>query len=251
MTRPGIEPPSPELPPLERAVRVMDLLRSPGGCPWDAEQTHASLTRYLLEESYEVIEAIETGDPVLLREELGDLLLQVLFHARIAQESAVDGFGIDEVAGDLVAKLVRRHPHVFGDSRAGSAAELDATWERQKAVEKGRTSAVDGVPLAQPALALSAKLLARAQRAGIIAAPLSEERAADGGADPDAETDVGLRLFAVVQDAVAQGVDPEAALRAAARAFRNAVLDAEALRDGRHADPDEQNRIGRDGKTGR
>src|SRR5438876_8210482 len=102
----------------------MDRLRSPGGCPWDAAQTHESLTRYLLEEAYEVIEAIETGDLALLREELGDLLLQVLFHARIAQESA-DGFSIEDVAGDLVDKLVRRHPHVFGDVEPGSTDELN------------------------------------------------------------------------------------------------------------------------------
>src|SRR5205807_4349829 len=120
-----------EHPQLERAVEVMDQLRSPGGCPWDAAQTHESLTRYLVEEAYEVIEAIETGDLALLREELGDLLLQVLFHARIAREGD-GGFGIDEVAGDLVDKLVRRHPHVFAGARAGSADELNDTWERQK-----------------------------------------------------------------------------------------------------------------------
>src|ERR1700710_2313717 len=111
----------------------MDRLRSPGGCPWDAAQTHESLTRYLLEEAYEVVEAIETGDAALLREELGDLLLQVLFHARITQELPDDAaFGIDEVATDLVDKLVRRHPHVFADAEAGSTAELNETWERQK-----------------------------------------------------------------------------------------------------------------------
>ncbi len=150
---------------LEEAVRVMDRLRSPGGCPWDAEQTHASLARYLLEETYEVLEAIETADPVLLREELGDLLLQVLFHARLAEEEP-EPYSIEDVAADLVAKLIRRHPHVFAGDDASDAAELNERWERQKVVEKGRTSAVDGVPLAQPALALAAKLVARAGRAG-------------------------------------------------------------------------------------
>src|SRR3954447_104981 len=140
----------------------MDQLRSPGGCPWDAAQTAESLTRYLLEEAYEVLEAIETGNTALLREELGDLLLQVLFHARIAQELPGDeAFGIDEVAGDLADKLVRRHPHVFdqpaeADGEPPSADQLNETWERQKIEEKGRSSAVDGVPLDQPALALSA-----------------------------------------------------------------------------------------------
>lgn len=202
--------------PLERAVQIMDRLRSPGGCPWDAAQTAESLTRYLLEEAYEVLEAIETGNQALLREELGDLLLQVLFHARIAQELPGDeAFGIDEVAGDLVDKLVRRHPHVFAGAEAGNAAELNETWERSKAAEKGRTSAVDGVPMNQPALALTAKLVSRARRAGIEA-------------EPDGADDIGARLFAVVQDAVAAGIDPETALRGTARAYRAAILAAEA-----------------------
>src|SRR5579875_1976037 len=168
---------------LQRAVEVMDRLRSPGGCPWDAEQTHASLARYLLEETYEVLEAIETADPVLLREELGDLLLQVLFHARLAEEEP-EPFSIEDVAADLVAKLVRRHPHVFGDADSSDAAAVNERWEQQKAVEKGRTSAVDGVPLAQPALALAAKLVARAERAGLAVEPASGD-------------EIGERLFAV------------------------------------------------------
>src|SRR3954469_1329492 len=111
---------------LDRAVEIMDRLRSPGGCPWDAEQTHASLAKYLVEETYEVLEAIETGNPALLREELGDLLLQVLFHARLAEELPPgEAFGIEEVAADLVDKLVRRHPHVFAGAAAGSADELN------------------------------------------------------------------------------------------------------------------------------
>jgi XTP/dITP diphosphohydrolase len=206
--------------PLQRAVEVMDRLRSPGGCPWDAAQTHESLTRYLLEEAYELVEAIETGDRLLLREELGDLLLQVLFHARIEQEAADEPFGIDEVADDLVDKLVRRHPHVFGDAVAGTAAELNETWERQKAEEKGRTSVVDGVPVNQPALALTAKLISRARRADAdVPVP----------ADPD---DLGARLFAVVADAVSADVDPEAALRTTARRYREALRTAERPEDG-------------------
>jgi XTP/dITP diphosphohydrolase len=199
---------------LEEAVRVMDRLRSPGGCPWDAEQTHASLARYLLEETYEVLEAIETDDPQLLREELGDLLLQVLFHARLAEDEP-DPYSIEDVAADLVAKLVRRHPHVFGDADPSDAAAVNERWEQQKVVEKGRTSAVEGVPLAQPALALSAKLVARAARAGLDVAPESGD-------------EIGERLFAVVQDAVANGIDPEGALRATARAYRAAIQSAEA-----------------------
>ena len=201
--------------PLERAVEVMDRLRSPGGCPWDAEQTHESLTPYLLEEAYEVIEAIETGDLALLREELGDLLLQVLFHARLAEELPVaQRFGIDDVAGDLVAKLIHRHPHVFADVPVADAAEVNENWERLKAAEKGRDSAVDGVPMGQPALALAAKLVSRAGRAGI---------------DLDVSAnDIGDRLLGVVREAVAAGVDPESALRESARAYRDALVAAEA-----------------------
>jgi len=203
--------------PLERAVEVMDRLRSPGGCPWDAAQTHESLTRYLLEETYEVLEAIETGNLALLREELGDLLLQVLFHARLTQElPAGEAFGIDDVAGDLVDKLVRRHPHVFAGVAAGSADELNETWERQKVVEKGRTSALDGVPTAQPALALAAKLVSRSARAGLE--PAAGWREAD---------EFGERLFALVEEAVAAGVDPEGALRRTVWAYRAAMQAAE------------------------
>jgi XTP/dITP diphosphohydrolase len=205
---------------LERAVEIMDRLRSPGGCPWDAEQTHESLTRYLVEEAYEVVEAIETGDLHLLREELGDLLLQVLFHARIAEERP-DGFTIEDVAGDLVAKLVRRHPHVFAGADAGSAEDLNETWERNKAVEKGRTSAVDGVPVAQPALALTAKLVSRARRAGLpVTAP--------------ADDPIGARLFAVVEEAVEAGVDAETALRRTALEYRRRITAAESATEAGH-----------------
>jgi XTP/dITP diphosphohydrolase len=200
---------------LDRAVEIMDRLRSPGGCPWDAAQTHESLTKYLLEEAYEVIEAIETGDLELLREELGDLLLQVLFHARIAGEEP-SGFTIDDVADDLVDKLVRRHPHVFAGADAGDAEELNETWERHKISEKGRTSAVDGVPINQPALALSAKLISRARRAGVDSTPVG-----DG---------TGERLFALVAEAVDAGIDPEAALRETARAYRAAIREEEMKR---------------------
>jgi XTP/dITP diphosphohydrolase len=200
---------------LQRAVRLMDQLRSPGGCPWDAAQTHASLAKYLVEECYEVLEAIETDDLALLREELGDLLLQVLFHARITEELPPDqAFSIEDVAGDLVDKLVRRHPHVFAGADAGDAATLNETWERQKVTEKGRTSATDGVPVGQPALALSAKLVARAARAELTV-------------DPAPTGEFGERLFALVREAVAAGVDPESALRETARAYRAAMLAAE------------------------
>ena len=193
--------------PLLRAVAVMDQLRSPGGCPWDAAQTHRSLAKYLLEETYETLEAIETDDMALLREELGDLLLQVLFHARLAEELPEgERFSIDDVASDLVAKLVHRHPHVFGDVKVDGAAEVNENWERLKAAEKARASIVEGVPMGQPALALAAKLVSRAQRVG----------AGDG---------FGPRLLSVVREAVAAGVDPELALRETSRAYRDTLAD--------------------------
>ena len=196
--------------PLLRAVAVMDQLRSPGGCPWDAAQTHRSLATYLLEETYETLEAIETDDTALLREELGDLLLQVLFHARLAEELPEgERFSIDDVASDLVAKLVHRHPHVFADVKVGGAAEVNENWERLKAEEKARASIVEGVPMGQPALALAAKLVSRAQRAGTDV--------------PIAGDGFGRRLFELVREAVAAGVDPELALRETSRAYRDAL----------------------------
>lgn len=203
---------------LEQAVAVMDRLRSPGGCPWDASQTHQSLARYLIEETYETIEAIETDNMALLREELGDLLLQVLFHARLAEELPPgDRFSVNDVAEDLVAKLVRRHPHVFGSTDVADANEVNENWERLKVAEKGRTSAVDGVPLSQPALALAGKLVTRAERAH-----LRVDVSGEG---------IGGRLFALAREAANAGIDPESALRDTTRRFRAAILAAEAARD--------------------
>ena len=195
-------------------VAVMDRLRSPGGCPWDAEQTHQSLAPYLLEESYELLEAIELDDLAHLREELGDVLLQVAFHSRLAEERPGERFSIDDVAADLVGKLIRRHPHVFAGREVASAADLAANWEAIKAAEKRRESVTDGVPLGQPALALAAKLQRRAQKAGLEVIPPTGD-------------DLGARLFTLVGEAVAAGEDPEAALRATARVFRDAVRAAE------------------------
>ncbi|MCX6449592.1 MAG: MazG family protein [Actinobacteria bacterium] len=149
---------------LTRLREVMDKLRSPGGCPWDSEQDHTSLLKFLLEESYEFIEAVEDKDQTAMQEELGDLLLQVYFHSRIAEENTDQPFDIEDVARTVADKLVRRHPHVFGDSKVENSAEVLANWEVQKAAEKGRTSAIDGIPLAQPALSLVTKLLYRADQ---------------------------------------------------------------------------------------
>ncbi|WP_228389430.1 MazG family protein [Cumulibacter manganitolerans] len=192
---------------LARAVRVMDRLRSPGGCPWDAQQTHRSLAKYLLEEAYEAVDAIGGSDPEHLKEELGDVLLQVLFHARIAQESA-DGFDIDDVADALSDKLERRHPHVFGDTQVSGADEVDANWEQIKAAEQQRTGTYEGLVWGAPSLAVAAAALRRAARAGE-----DLQVARDG-----AEGEVAADLLAVVRRAGELGVDAETALRGALRA---------------------------------
>lgn len=201
-------------------VATMDRLRSPGGCPWDREQTHVSLAPHLLEEAYEAVEAVETGDLAALPEELGDVLLQVAFHARVAEERADGaGFTIDDVAREIVDKLVRRHPHVFGDVEVSGADEVKANWDRIKAAERGgqrgAASVVDGVPVAQPALSLAAQLQRRAERAG-----LSDDVASFG-------EDLGGELFALVARARAQGEDPETLLRHTARAFRDRLVERE------------------------
>ena len=202
---------------LRTAVEIMDRLRSPGGCPWDAAQTHRSLAPYLLEEAYETLEAIEADDPVHLREELGDLLLQVLFHARLAEERVEHRFTIDDVAADLSAKLIRRHPHVFADTVVSGAGEVVANWDEIKKAEKGRTSILDGVPPAQPALSLAAKLVSRAERADLdVAGPTGDA--------------IGPRLFAIVAEAVAAGQDPEQELRETVRQYIEAVRVTEAER---------------------
>ncbi len=205
------------MPALRELVEVMDRLRSPGGCPWDAQQTHESLARYLLEETYEVLEALDSGDRDHLREELGDLLLQVVFHARIAAEHPTDPFDIDDVAAGIAAKLVRRHPHVFADGHAPDAAAVEVSWERLKAAEKGRTSVLDGVPTTLPALARADKLLDRVARSGLDVAPVV-------GADAS----LGARLLALVAEARAAGLDPEAALRASLADLSDRVRAAEA-----------------------
>ena len=193
-------------------VAVMDRLRSPGGCPWDREQTHRSLATYLIEEAYETLEAIETN-PDHLREELGDLLLQVVFHARIAEEQEEDAYTIDEVAAGIVDKLIRRHPHVFGDANAPTAAHVESRWDELKTAEKGRSSALEGIPAALPALALATKSISRATRAGV----------APDLPDVDPALPVGELLLAVAARAYREGADPEQELRDAVRRFAETV----------------------------
>ncbi|MER5298117.1 nucleoside triphosphate pyrophosphohydrolase [Streptomyces lasiicapitis] len=195
-------------------VQVMDRIR--GECPWSSQQTHKSLAKYGIEEAYELVEAIEDGDAHELREELGDVLLQVVFHARIAEEAAEDDerFSVDDVAAGIVEKLIHRHPHVFGEDTAATPEEVKEHWLRTKAVEKQRDSVTEGIPLGQPALALATKLASRVRTAGLTV-PLPT---GDG---------VGYELLAMAVRAEAEGADPEAALRAAARAYRDAVRAAE------------------------
>jgi XTP/dITP diphosphohydrolase len=216
---------------LRGLVDVMDTLRSPGGCPWDAEQTHISLLPYLLEEAYETIEAVESGDRAGLQEELGDLLLQVVFHARIASE-APDGFDIDDVAAGIAAKLIRRHPHVFADAEV--PADGDARWWQLKQAEKGRDSVTDGIPLALPALALATKLRHRSRAGGVALEPANKvaetaaaELLAALGNDADA---LGEALMALVVVADQRGWDAEAVARSAARGYRERLRAAESPR---------------------
>ncbi|MGW1029166.1 nucleoside triphosphate pyrophosphohydrolase [Streptomyces sp. NPDC002577] len=197
-------------------VQVMDRIRAE--CPWSSTQTHQGLAKYGIEEAYELVEAIESGDRAELREELGDVLLQVVFHARIAEEGrpedGTEPFSIDDVAGTIVEKLIHRHPHVFGDDTAETPEDVKAHWLRTKAVEKQRTSVTEGIPLHQPALALAAKLASRTRTAGLDV-PLPT---GDG---------IGYELLALAARAEAEGVDPETALRAAARSYRDAIRAAE------------------------
>jgi XTP/dITP diphosphohydrolase len=220
-------------------VAIMDRLRTE--CPWDAKQTHASLAPFLLEETYEALEALENDDLAALREELGDVLLQVLFHARVASERTDGtGFTIDDVAGGIASKLVRRHPHVFSDVSVSGADEVKQNWDTIKAAEREAASgtpgsALDGVPFGQPALALAAQLQRRAARAGVPAnladlAPQAASGPAERQDSGDPASEIGAQLFALAARAVQAGLDPELELRAAARAYRDRVLAWEQAR---------------------
>jgi XTP/dITP diphosphohydrolase len=215
-------------------VAIMDTLRV--SCPWDRQQTHESLLKYLLEEAYEAADAIESGDCAAMCEELGDVMFQVFFHARVASErpAAEGGFTIDDVAAGLAAKLIRRHPHVFGSVTVASADEVNANWEEIKKKERAAKaaagdaaaapSALDGVAFGQPALSLAAQLQRRAARAG-ISVPAASDSSFNHGADS-----IGDELMALVARANAAGLDPELELRAAARRYADAVRAQESDR---------------------
>ena len=216
--------------PVERLVQVMDQLRSPGGCPWDAEQTHQSLANYLLEETYEALEAMDSGDLVDLREELGDLLLQIVFHARIAQEQDKN-FDLNSIAQGVVDKLIRRHPHVFDGLEINSTEELEANWANIKSSEKSRESVTDGVPIAMPALQLATQLSYRARDNEIKSVSPDLVLAVSelvGEVSPEAIAQI---LLATVELARSADLDAESVLRAETMRFRKAIRISEGLPD--------------------
>lgn len=207
---------------LDELVALTARLRAPGGCPWDVDQTHASLVQYLVEETYELIDAIETGDRDDLLEELGDVLYQVLFHADIAAHTPGEDFDIQDVAAHMTAKMVGRHPHVFGDRKAETADDVVGFWEDLKRDEKPhRTSVLDGIPQGMPSLALADKLLGRAQKVGLIDAD------AAGPIPVTTEDELGPLLLAIVASAKARGLDAERALRTSLRGLQEEIREAE------------------------
>ncbi|GEK87553.1 MazG family protein [Microbacterium aerolatum] len=213
---------------LRAAAETMRAVRE--RCVWSQQITHRDLVPYLIEESHEVIDAVETGDRAELREELGDLLWQVLFHAAIAAQDPDDPFDIDDVAETLTEKMVRRHPHVFGDEVANTPEEVLVHWNAAKAAEKRtRTSVLDGVPRGMPALALAQKVLGRAARVGAGAdVALAAHDAAEIGAAPESEEELGDLLLTLTATARANGWDAERALRERLRTLEDEVRTAEA-----------------------
>ncbi|MCD1572793.1 MazG family protein [Agromyces mediolanus] len=223
-------------PALDELIATVALLRAPGGCPWDAEQTHASLVQYLVEECWELIDAIESGDRAEMIEELGDVLYQVLFHADLAAHTPGEDFDLEDVARHMTAKMVARHPHVFGDREAETAEDVVGFWDELKADEKPhRTSVLDGVPMGMPALALAAKVLTKAEKAGVAPSPRADgPRVTLSGAPlpgdsfPADEAELGEALLRLVAEARDRGLDAERALRGAVRDFSAEVRAAEA-----------------------
>lgn len=209
---------------LLRLREVMDKLRSPGGCPWDAEQTHQSLLKYLLEESYEFIESVENNDRQDMQEELGDLLLQVYFHSRMAEEDTNQPFNIEDVAKSVADKLIRRHPHVFAGTKVDNSQDVLENWEKQKALEKGRSSIIDGVPRAQPALPLAAKVVYRINKLN-YSLPISQPIKLNDQTNQD---QFGEILLGLIAQAVEKGLDPEAALRGATKTLIAQIQEQEA-----------------------
>lgn len=208
-----------EHPQLDRFIEVMGILRS--DCPWDAEQTHRSLVQYLVEETMETVEAIESGDPAHLREELGDLLLQVIFHATIAAERP-DGFDVDDVARAVADKLIARHPYIFAAEEVPE--DLDASWEQRKRRLKGRTSTLDGIPQELSAMHRASKVIGRAGSHEVDLAG----QGIDLPTEPIDAEELGRTVLGLVSRARASGLDPEQATRDALRELEAAIVRAEA-----------------------
>ena len=232
----------PQHPKLDELIDVLAQLRAPGGCAWDQEQTHESLVRYLVEETYELIDAIESGDRDAMLEELGDVLYQVIFHSDIATHNPGENFTIEDVAAHMTAKMVTRHPHVFGDAAAKEAMNIQtaddvvAVWDDLKATEKPhRSSVLDGIPQGMPALALADKLVGRAEKVGVsipdaaAPGPVSPGLAVPHASTPVTEAALGIQLLAMVAAARAAGLDPERALRSALRGLQDSIREAEAI----------------------
>lgn len=216
---------------LDGLVAVMARLRAPGGCPWDGEQTHASLVQYLLEETYELIDAIESGDRDELLEELGDVLYQVLFHSDIAAHTPGEDFDVDDVADHMIAKMIGRHPHVFGESRAETSEDVMAVWDELKRTEKPhRSSVLDGVPQAMPALALGQKLLGKAEKVGVARESSLAGAESAAHSAPASETELGELLMSLTALAREQGWDAERAMREQIRLLQADIRAAEAHR---------------------
>ncbi len=214
---------------LERLIETAHLLRAPGGCPWDAEQTHRSLIQYLLEETHELIEAIEAGSRDEVIEELGDVLYQVVFHSDIAATGSLgEPFDIQDVAKRMTEKMISRHPHVFGDEKqqeqfaANTGDDVMQNWDEHKKREKPeRQSILDGVPQSMPALALASKVMSKAEKAGIL------EKSETPAIPMETEQDLGKMLLAIVSSARSVGLDPERALREATRELQVEIRQAE------------------------
>jgi len=208
-------------PKLEELIAVLEQLRAPGGCAWDREQTHESLVQYLIEETYELVDAIESGNRDEMIEELGDVLYQVIFHSDIAAEAGQ--FTLEDVAAHMTAKMIGRHPHVFGDAKADSADDVIALWDDLKKVEKPtRTSVLDGIPQGMPSLGLADKLLGRAGKLGLV------DVGAPATIPLDDEEELGGLLLAIVASAKANGLDAERALRSTLRDLQAEIREHEA-----------------------
>jgi XTP/dITP diphosphohydrolase len=213
---------------VEGLIELMEILRSKDGCAWDNEQTHQSLIEYLLEESFEFAEAVESGDRQAIREELGDVLFQVIFHSRIAQEDKLDPFNIDDVANVVINKLMKRHPHIFGDTGDLTKEEVEANWEQIKQKEKGRSSITDGVPVAMPALMHADKLITRVKSVDNKIAQVAKSTQVEGlTQELQKEEEVGQFLLSFVAMCNEKGIDSESALRKAISKYREEIKKSE------------------------